>query len=112
MMSRMPVRKNGRTALPQNKRSLQTTLRLPDSLYQKARKLVVEDKHVNSMNELIITALSAYLKALDRKMIDGAFVGMADDVEYQDEAEFIAREFSESDAEAMRLANKQFAGRR
>ena len=98
--------------MSQAKRNLQTTLRLPDSLYQRARKLVVEDKHVDSMNELIITALSAYLRALDRKMIDRAFAGMADDAEYQSEAELIAREFAESDAEAIHLADRQFAGSR
>jgi hypothetical protein len=109
----MPKKQNGKTAgSPRTKRSLQTTLRLPDSLYQRARRLVVEDKHVDSMNDLIITALSAYLKALDRKMIDRAFAAMADDTEYQSEAKRIAREFAESDAEATRLADKQFAGRR
>jgi hypothetical protein len=94
------------------KNSLQTTLRLPDSLYQKARKLIAGEKHASSMNDLIITALSAYLRALDRKMIDRAFAGMADDPEYQNEADLIAREFSASDAEATHLADRQFAGRR
>lgn len=109
MMSSMPKKNR-----PQNRpnRSLQTTLRLPDSLYQKARKLVAEQKHSRSMNELIIAALSAYLKALERKTIDRAFAGMADDLEYQNEAELIAREFSESDLEATRLADRQFASRR
>ena len=112
-MSVMAIKqKNKRSGAARAKRSLQTTLRLPDSLYQKARKLVTDDKHADSMNELIITALSAYLKALDRKTIDRAFAGMADDAEYQNEAESIAREFSESDAEAARLADHRFAGRR
>jgi hypothetical protein len=113
MMSLMATKqKNIRSGAARAKRTLQTTLRLPDSLYQKARQLVTEDKHVDSMNELIITALSAYLKALDRKTIDRAFAGMANDQEYQNEAELIAREFSESDAEATQVANRQFAGQR
>lgn len=108
----MSIKQNKNARGIRTQRSLQTTLRLPDSLYQKARKLVVEDRHAGSMNELIITALSAYLKALDRKIIDRAFAGMADDAEYQNEAELIAREFAESDAEATHLADRQFAGRR
>jgi hypothetical protein len=109
----MQRKKNSRSRRSSlSKPSLQTTLRLPDSLYQKARKLVVNEKHAASMNDLIITALSAYLRALDRKTIDRAFAGMADDPEYHHEADLIAREFSESDAEATQLADKQFAGRR
>jgi hypothetical protein len=108
----MPSKKNARLKHPAAKSSLQTTLRLPDSLYQKARKLVAEEKHASSMNDLIIAALSAYLRALDRKLIDSAFAGMADDQEYQNEANLIAREFAESDAEALLLAGQQFAGRR
>jgi hypothetical protein len=45
-------------------------------------------------------------------MIDPAFAGMADDAEYQNEAELIARESAQSDAEAARLVDKQFAGQR
>jgi hypothetical protein len=108
----MPTKKSTRSKRPAPKSSLQTTLRLPDSLYQKARKLVVEEKHAASMNDLIIAALSAYLRALDRKLIDSAFATMANDADYQSEAELISREFAASDAEAATLSDRQFATRR
>ena len=105
-----PTKRNAKpNSLPQTKRALQTTLRLPDSLYQQARKLVSLHKHADSMNDLIIAALTAYLKAVDRTMIDRAFAGMADDPEYREEAALIAKEFAASDAEATILADSQFA---
>jgi hypothetical protein len=108
----MPTKRTTRAKRPAAKSNLQTTLRLPDSLYQKARKLVVEEKHAASMNDLIIAALSAYLRALDRKLIDSAFAAMTNDSDYQNEAALISREFASSDAEAAARADRQFADRR
>jgi hypothetical protein len=107
----MPSKRSRKSSVPRQ-RKLQTTLRLPDSLYLKARKIVADDNHANSMNQLIITALSAYLNALDRSAIDRAFAGMADDADYQLESQLIAQQFAQSDAEADRAAAKQFSRQR
>jgi hypothetical protein len=109
----MPSNKrSGKSPAVAPQRTLQTTLRLPDALYLKARKIVADRKHADNMNQLIITALSAYLNALDRKAIDLAFAGMADDAEYLLESQLVAQQFAESDAEADRIAAKQFSRQR
>jgi Arc/MetJ-type ribon-helix-helix transcriptional regulator len=86
-------------------RNTQTSLRLPEGLYEKAKK-AVEAGATNSVNELLVKALTAYLKALERKAIDEAFQPMSNDRAYRRSAVKLAEEFSASDAETLRLSEQ------
>ncbi len=90
-------------------RNLQTTLRLPKQLYDRIKSQVQRDQAV-SVNEFIVNALTAYLRAAERKTIDDAFRGMADDKQYQREALSIAEQFASSDAEALELSERDLIG--
>jgi Arc/MetJ-type ribon-helix-helix transcriptional regulator len=89
--------------------NLQTTLRLPKQLYERIKSHVQRDQTV-SVNEFIVNALAAYVRALERKAIDDAFLGMADDKQYQREALAIAEQFAASDAEALELSERDLIG--
>jgi len=81
---------------------VQTTIRLPRGLYEKAKSLVGErDLDVGTLNELVVAALSAYITMARRRQIDQAFAAMAEDTDYQKEARMIAADFEESDWEAL-----------
>jgi hypothetical protein len=84
-----------------------TTVRLPRSVYDQAKCLVDKEKGgagpVVSLNDLFVVAIKAYLKMHRRRQIDAAFAGMAEDTDYQKEAQLIAEEFDYSDWEALRL---------
>lgn len=87
-------------------RKVQKTLRLPSTLYEQARTLVEEENKAESINEFIVAALAAYIKAMHRKIIDEEFGRMAEDTDYQKEALLISEEFAESDAETISLAGE------
>jgi Arc/MetJ-type ribon-helix-helix transcriptional regulator len=89
--------------------NLQTTLRLPKQLYERIKSHVQRDQTV-SVNEFIVNALAAYVRAVERKAIDDAFLGMADDKQYQREALMIAEQFAASDAEALELSERDLIG--
>jgi Arc/MetJ-type ribon-helix-helix transcriptional regulator len=89
--------------------NLQTTLRLPKQLYERIKSHVQRGQTV-SVNEFIVNALAAYVRAVERKAIDDAFLGMADDQQYQREALMIAEQFAESDAEALELSERDLIG--
>ena len=90
-------------------RKFQTTLRLPRKLYEQA-KLFVEREKTGSVNDFIVNALAVYMRAMERKAIDDAFIGMAGDRQYQREALRIAGEFAVSDAEALDLSERDLVG--
>lgn len=89
--------------------NLQTTLRLPKQLYERVKNYVERDQ-TSSVNEFIVNALAAYVRAVERKAIDDAFLGMADDKQYQREALLIAEQFAASDAEALELSERDLIG--
>jgi Arc/MetJ-type ribon-helix-helix transcriptional regulator len=89
--------------------NLQTTLRLPKQLYERIKSHVQRDQTV-SVNEFIVNALAAYVRAVERKAIDDAFLGMADDKQYQREALMIAEQFAASDAEALEISERDLIG--
>ena len=89
--------------------NLQTTLRLPKQLYERIKSHVQRDQTV-SVNEFIVNALAAYVRAVERKAIDDAFLGMADDKQYQREALMISEQFAASDAEALELSERDLIG--
>ena len=88
---------------------MQTTLRLPRKLYEQA-KVFVEQQETGSVNDFIVNALSAYMRAMERKAIDDAFIQMGQDEQYRREALQIAEEFAASDAEALELTERGLAG--
>jgi len=90
-------------------RKAQTTLRLPRKLYERA-KLLVEQHKTGSVNDFIVRAVAAYVRAMERRAIDEAFRGMAEDKNYQREAQRISEEFAGSDAEALELSERDLVG--
>ena len=86
---------------------VQSTVRLPRPLYQQAKK-VVEDRNyqIQSFNDLLVAAITSYLKMLERRRIDAAICGMSEDADYEKEALLIAEEFAESDWEALKITEK------
>jgi len=82
---------------------------LPDSLYETTKR-AVKAGAADSINELLVKALTAYLRALERKAIDEAFQPMAKDAVYRQDALKLAEEFSVSDAESLRLTEQDLAG--
>ncbi len=92
-----------------------TTVRLPAKIYEQAKSIV--EHHAKeasspylSLNDFIVTAVSAYVKLCKRKQIDAAFAGMAEDADYQEEAKLMAGEFEASDWEALRLEERELEG--
>jgi len=90
-------------------RKVQTTLRLPIRLYEQVN-CFVEKNRADSINEFIVAAVAAYVKAMHRKIIDEAFVRMSEDADYQKEALLIAEQFFESDAEALKIGEEDLIG--
>ena len=98
--------------MPARERSdkIQTTVRLPRTLYEQARWLIKRNvSSAASINDFVIAALTSYVKMLKRKQIDAAFAGMAEDADYQKEAQRIVEGFAESDWEALQIAEKDTA---
>lgn len=92
-----------------------TTVRLPGPLYDQARDVVEKEKSGGpgnsiSLNDLIVTAIKAYLRMYRRRQIDAAFASMAEDTDYQKEAALLAEEFEHSDWEALELEEADLAG--
>jgi len=71
---------------------IQTALRLPRHLYELAKRHAKRGS-AQSLNGFIVSAVAAYVEAVDRKVIDDAFAGMAHDKQYQREALRIVEEF-------------------
>jgi len=88
-------------------RKTQTTVRLPNPLYEEAKSVVERGVgDANTFNDLVVDALGMYLKLLKRKEVDRAFVGMGEDTDYQKDAGMLAAEFEHADWEALELAEK------
>ena len=85
-----------------------TTVRLPARVYDQAKCVVNKEKGESrlSLNDLIVTAITAYLKMYQRRKIDAAYAGMSEDADYQKEAKLLAEEFEHSDWEALRLGEE------
>ncbi len=89
------------------KQTRTTTIRLPRPIYDQAKCVVDKEKGGAgasiSLNDLIVTAIKAYLRMYKRRQIDAAFSCMAEDADYQKEAQLLAEEFEHSDWEALGL---------
>lgn len=86
--------------------TIRTTLTLPVELLEAADRAVSEGK-AKSRNQFVARAIRNELAAQKRAEIDAEFAEMADDTEYQLEAEIINQEFAQSDWEALRLGESQ-----
>jgi hypothetical protein len=86
-----------------------TTIRLPRPVYDQAKCVVNTESGGRSrisLNDLIVMAITNYLKMYKRRQIDAAFAGMCEDADYQKEAKLLAEEFDYSDWEALELGEK------
>lgn len=82
-------------------RNIRTTISLPEELISRADRAVREGA-ARSRNELLASALRHEIESLERRRVDEAFTGMAEDEEYLREAEELAERFAVSDREALR----------
>ncbi|HUI42351.1 MAG TPA: CopG family transcriptional regulator [Terriglobia bacterium] len=81
---------------------VQTTVRLPKPLYDKAKQLIRRGEvRVGSVNELMIESLQSRIRAVERQHIDAQFASMSEDRHYQRQAERVTEEFEPSDWEAL-----------
>ena len=90
-----------------------TTVRLPRRVYDEAKRVVNKESEGAtrvSLNDLIVAAITAYLKAYNRRQIDAAFAGMAEDADYQKEAKLLTEDFEYSDWEAIKLGEDDLIG--
>lgn len=83
-------------------RTVRTTLTIPAELLE-ATDLAVSEGTARSRNEFVALALRHELAAQKRARIDAAFAEMAQDYEYQKDAEQISNEFAAADWEAFKL---------
>ncbi len=86
---------------------IQTTIRLPRKVYQRAKSLIEEPgSEIATFNDLVVEALQAFVRGARRRQVDKAFSFMSSDAGYQREARKIAEEFEVSDWEALAAAGK------
>ena len=83
-----------------------TTLALPTDLLEAVDRAVQEGR-ARSRNAFVTTALRHELAMAEAAAIDAAFAGMAEDADYQAEAQAISEEFAAADWEAWRLGESQ-----
>jgi hypothetical protein len=77
-----------------------TTLRLPRSVYEQAKAIAVQAQ-VGSFNEFVVQAIEEKVRRLTEAEIDAAFAEMANDADYQRSSISFAKEFENSDWEAL-----------
>ena len=92
-----------------------TTVRLPRPVYEQAKRVVEKERGGGnnsrlSLNDLFVAAIKAYLKMYKRRQIDASFAAMAEDADYQKEAELLGEEFEYSDWDALRLEERDLEG--
>lgn len=83
-----------------------TTLALPTDLLEAVDRAVQEGQ-ARSRNAFVAAALRHELAMAEAAAIDAAFAGMAEDTDYQAEAQAISEEFAAADWEAWRLGESQ-----
>jgi len=79
---------------------VQTSLRLPRPLYEQAKQFVETGcTSAETINDYFVAAINVYSKMINRRRIDAAFAGMAEDAAYQKEVQILTEQFAHSDAE-------------
>src|SRR5260370_36630869 len=102
---RRPVTPSSVTKSP---RKVQTTLRLPRQLYERAKQF--DDRgNKRSGKDLIVNALTAYVRAMERRAIDASFRPIAADKQDKREALRLAEKFPASDAETNEIGDRHLA---
>jgi hypothetical protein len=76
-----------------------TTVRMPRYIFEQA-KTAVGRSQASSFNEFVVQAIEEKVRRMSESEIDSAFAQMADDPQYQQESNKLAREFERSDWEA------------
>ena len=87
-----------------------TTLDLPRGLAERVQRLV-DSGAARSRNALIVAALEAYVRAIERRTIDAQFEGLATDLDYQKLMLQVEAEFAQSDWEALQQGEAAYARR-
>ena len=83
---------------------VRTTVAVPAHLLTQVDAAVRAGK-AHSRNEFVADALRRELAAREREEIDAAFLGMAEDEEYQREAAALTAEFARADWEALQAVS-------
>jgi Arc/MetJ-type ribon-helix-helix transcriptional regulator len=85
------------------------TVELPADLLARVDEAIRAGR-VGSRDDAVAAALRRELAAMERAEIDASFEGIAEDAEYQAEAEQISKEFARADWETWRLTEQDQAG--
>jgi hypothetical protein len=80
-----------------------TTLRMPQHIYERAKNAVSRSSDSN-FNEFVLEAIEEKLHRLSEAEIDAAFAQMAEDQDFKQESVSLAREFETSDWEAFKIS--------
>jgi metal-responsive CopG/Arc/MetJ family transcriptional regulator len=75
---------------------MRTTITIPDELAMEADALIAECG-ITTRNQLIVEALSNWIKLKKEELIDRSFAAMAEDSDYIKETLAIEAEFAQSD---------------
>ena len=78
-------------------------LSLPTELIAKIDR-AMDAGEIGDRDAFVADAIRHELAAIERASVDAAFAGMADDADYESEALRLGEEFSDSDWEALLLA--------
>lgn len=85
-----------------------TTVRVPSSLYNKAKAIVAQGtEEASSLNDLIVDSLRERLRKILEAQIDAEFAEMKNDRCYQKHATAIALEFEHSDWDALKIVGRE-----
>jgi metal-responsive CopG/Arc/MetJ family transcriptional regulator len=87
-----------------------TTLDLPRDLAERMQRLI-DNGAARSRNALIVAALEAYVRAIERRAIDAQFEGLATDLDYRQLMLQVEAEFAQSDWEAWQQGEAAYATR-
>jgi predicted transcriptional regulator len=87
-----------------------TTLDLPRGLAKRMQRLV-DKGAARSRNALIVAAVEAYVRAIERRAIDTQFEGLADDLDYRKLMLQVEADFAQSDWDAGQQGEAAYATR-
>ena len=89
-------------AATESSKVVQTTVRLPESLYREIKELLEQGRLEGaSLNDVMVEALRQRVRAATEKFIDDQFAGMASDEKYAAQCRVLAGEFARADWETL-----------
>jgi hypothetical protein len=89
-----------------------TTVRLPRSVYERAKTVAGESDAASSFNEFVVQAIEEKVRRLQEAEVDAAFSEMARDPDYQRSSVALSQEFERSDWEALQSTDPVHEHRR